>query len=139
MVAAGAMVTLRADEVPVRAVGVPESVNVKIRLLYVPAHDAVGAVPDVVVSTPAELRVRHAGSALPVLETAQFLYGGMPPLPCKVTENAVPTPPMRLVLVVVTASLAGTVIVTVPVCVDFATEVAVMVMLCDELVAAGAV
>ena len=32
-----------------------------------------GALPDVVESTPAEFSVRQAGSALPVVETAQFL------------------------------------------------------------------
>jgi hypothetical protein len=63
----------------------------------------------------------------------------MPPLACNVTENELPTAPVRLALVEVTAGMAGTVMVTVPDCVVFATEVAVIVMFCCELVAAGAV
>jgi hypothetical protein len=63
----------------------------------------------------------------------------MPPLACNVIEYAVPTVPVRLVLVEVTAGAAGTVIVAVPVLLVSATEVAVIVADCDELVAAGAV
>jgi hypothetical protein len=93
------------------------------------------------VSAPVEeLSVRQAGRGLPVLEIAQFLYGGMPPLACNWTENPpVPTEPVRLLLVVVTASLAGTVMLTVPDFVASLIEVAVTVTVCDELVAAGAV
>jgi len=63
----------------------------------------------------------------------------MPPLPWSVSDKAVPTAPVKLVLVVVTAGAAAMVIVAVP---DFdvlATDVAVIVTDCDEPVAAGAV
>jgi hypothetical protein len=63
----------------------------------------------------------------------------MPPLPCNASDKDAPTDPVRLELVVVTVGAAGTVMVAVPVMVDSATEVAVMVAVCDELVAAGAV
>lgn len=98
-----------------------------------------GAVPDVVVSTPDELSVRHDGNALPLLETAQFLYGVTPPLPCNCTEKAEPTAPVRLLLVVVTVGVAGTVMVAVPVFEVSAMEVAVTVTVCAELVGAGAI
>ena len=63
----GAVITtVNADEVAVRAVGVPESVILKVMSLYVPAHDAVGAVPEVVVRMPPDLRVRHVGSVVPL-------------------------------------------------------------------------
>lgn len=63
----------------------------------------------------------------------------MPPLPANVIENAVPTAPVRVELVVVTAGAAGMVMVAVPDLLESATEVAVMVADCEELVAAGAV
>jgi hypothetical protein len=63
----------------------------------------------------------------------------MPPLACNLTEKALPTPPVRAALVEVTVGAAGTVSVMVPVWVVFATEVAVIVIVCGALVAAGAV
>lgn len=93
--------------------------------------------PFAVVSVPSDLSVRHAGRVVPLPNA--HVNGGMPPLAASLTENALPTAPVRLALVVVTAGAAGTVIVTVPVCVFLATEVAVMVTVCCEPVAAGAV
>ena len=55
------------------------------------------------------------------------------------TEYALPTLPARLLLVVVIVGIGGTVNVIVPVFVASAIEVAVMVTVCAELVAAGAV
>jgi hypothetical protein len=90
-------------------------------------------------STPAELSVMHEGSALPLDDTAQFLYGGMPPLPFSWIENAAPTVPNSCVLVVPTVGAAGTVIVAVPILVASATEVAVTVTVRLELEGVGAV
>jgi hypothetical protein len=64
----------------------------------------------------------------------------MPPVPASVTEYVVPTATdcwaaVRLVI----AGAGGTVIVAVPVLVVSATEVAVIVIVCKELVASGAV
>jgi hypothetical protein len=64
----------------------------------------------------------------------------MPPVPASVTEYVVPTATDCWALVrLVIAGAAGTVIVAVPVLVVSATEVAVIVTVCEELVAAGAV
>jgi hypothetical protein len=127
------------DEVTVRGVGVPESVTVKIKLLYGEAAAQAASWPMLVnVITPEELKVRHAGSALPVLETAH-VYGEMPPLACKASDNDDPTTPVRLELIVVTAGAAGIVMDAVPVLVVSAIEVAVMVAVWGLLVAAGAV
>jgi hypothetical protein len=56
-----------------------------------------------------------------------------------VIEYVLPTAPVRFVLVEVTDGIAATVMLAVPVLVASATEVAVIVTGCDELVAAGAV
>jgi hypothetical protein len=64
---------VRGDEVAVRGLGVPASVKVKIRLLYgEPAAQAASWALLVNEIVPEELNVRHAGSALPVLETAHL-------------------------------------------------------------------
>jgi hypothetical protein len=64
----------------------------------------------------------------------------MPPVPASVTEYDVPTATDCSALVrLVIARAAGTVIVAVPVLVVSATEVAVIVIVWEELVAAGAV
>jgi hypothetical protein len=55
------MVMLNPVTVAVSFVGEPESVTVIEMLLKVPVQEAFGARPEVVVSTPALLRVRHAG------------------------------------------------------------------------------
>jgi hypothetical protein len=94
-------------------------------------------VPDVVVRVPFDFSVRQAGSVTPVPKA--HVNGGIPPLACKLTEYAVPTAPAILALVDVTEGAAGIVIVVVPVLLESATEVAVIVAVCDELVAAGAV
>lgn len=60
------MVMDKLDEVVLRGVGVPESVTLNVRLEYVPAQEAVGAWPEVVVITPMDLRVRQAGNVVPV-------------------------------------------------------------------------
>jgi hypothetical protein len=65
MAGAEAIVMVNADEVAVSAVGAPESVTLKVRFVYVPAQGAVGAVPDVVVITPVDFRVKHAGNVVP--------------------------------------------------------------------------
>jgi hypothetical protein len=44
---------------------VPESVTLKVTLLKVPAQDAMGAVPDVVVMMPEDFKVRHDGREPP--------------------------------------------------------------------------
>ncbi len=63
----------------------------------------------------------------------------MPPLACKVTLNAEPTELSNADAEVVTDGLAGIVMVAEPLLVGSATEVAVTVAVCAELVAAGAV
>jgi hypothetical protein len=56
-----------------------------------------------------------------------------------VIEYALPTAPVRFVLVEVTDGIAATVMLAFPVLEVSATEVAVTVIVCAELVAAGAV
>ena len=64
----------------------------------------------------------------------------MPPVPASCSEYAAPTAPVNCALLgAVIAGLAGTVSVTLPVCVVSATEAAVTVTVCAALVAAGAV
>ena len=65
------------------------------------------------------------------------MYGEIPPLPASVAVRAVPTVPVNDVVVM--EGVAGTEIVTVPVLLVLATEVAVIVTVCAEPVAAGAV
>lgn len=91
-------------------------------------------------STPAVLSERHGGRTPLPLASAQFLYGVMPPVPDSVTEYAVPTETVCCAVVrAVIAGAAGTVIVAVPFFEVSAIEVAVTVIVCAELVAAGAV
>ena len=79
---AGVMVKVTAAVVAVIAVGVPESVTWKARLLKVPAQDAV-SVPDIVAPDAEFVIVRHVGS-VPLLSA--HVYGGIPPVPVSVTE-----------------------------------------------------
>jgi hypothetical protein len=127
-----------ADEVAVSAVAVPESLIENLIPLKTPTQAAVGTEGEE--STPVDaFRVKQEGNV--PAATAQFLYGGMPPVPASVAEYAVPTATdcwaaVRLVI----AGAAGTVIVAVPGVADgLATDVAVTVTVCAELVAAGSV
>jgi hypothetical protein len=97
----------------------------------------VGAVPEVVVRTPVDLRVRHAGSVVPLPRA--HVKGGIPPLACRAAEYMLPTEPARLASVEISAGIAGTVIVAVPLLVVSAIEVAVIVAVCELLVGAEAV
>lgn len=89
--------------------------------------------------TPAEVSERHEGRDEPEAAAQLHVYELMPPLPAMVTDFAMPTDQARLALVVVIDGAAGIVMVVVPVLVVSAIDVAVMVTVCDELVAAGAV
>ena len=129
---AGSMVTVNCN-VAVSAVGVPESVTVKVRSM-VPACPATGAGPE---SSPAFVRVQPVGRVPPVRVQVK---GATPPVPANCSEYAAPTAPVNCVPVGgVIAGLAAMVSVTLPVLVLSATEVAVMVTVCAALVAAGAV
>jgi hypothetical protein len=73
MAGAAAMLMLRAGEVADSGVVVPESVALKVRLVAVPTHEAVG----VPLMAPAEFMVRQVGS---VPLAIVHVYGGMPPV-----------------------------------------------------------
>jgi Zn-dependent protease len=98
----------------------------------VPAHEAM-IVPLI---TPPEVMVKQGGKR-PLVRV--HVYGAIPPEPASVTAYADPTELARPALTVVIEGAAGTVIVAVPVLAVSAADVAVIVAVCAELVAAGAV
>ena len=129
---AAVMVTVNCN-VALRAVGVPESVTVKVRLMA-PACAATGAGPE---SRPPAVRDQPVGRVPP--DKVQ-VYGAMPPVLANCSEYAAPTEPVNCVpLGAVIAGLAGIVSVKLPVLVLSATEVAEMITVCADVVAAGAI